>query len=180
MNLIEYNNGLDIHPEALVLKPFKDIYKDDKSKSKDKAMRELAYVYFYCDYKSDFSDILDEKEKEKEIKLVLELPETWKPSNNVLAAIEFYKERQKTPSMHLLEAALQFTKKIKDYYNDIDLFETDKNGKYLHNVTNLQKGISELANQTESLRKLKETVSKEIAEASRIKGGGEKGLYEDI
>ena len=37
---------LNISEEALLLKPFKEIWQRDKSKSKDRAFQELGYIYF--------------------------------------------------------------------------------------------------------------------------------------
>ena len=37
---------LNISEEALLLKPFKEIWQRDKSKNKDKALQELGYIYF--------------------------------------------------------------------------------------------------------------------------------------
>lgn len=180
MNVFELqNNKVVIHPEAYSLKPFKDIWNADKTKDKSKAIKELAFIYWYCDFKSDFSDILNEEDKQHEIKNIIGLPEKWKPTKKIEDAIEFYKDRQRTSSMYLLEAAQKFTQKLKEFYETVDLNEKDQNGKYLHNIPQLQKGISELASQTEALRKLKETVSKEIEEQSRIRGGGDIGYFED-
>lgn len=173
------NNKVIIHPAAYVLKPFKDIWEADKTKNKTKALKELAFVYYYSDYKSDFSDILNDEEKINEIKKIVELTNDWKPSAMVKKAISFYKERQKTPSMHLLDSALAFTEELKNFYETVNLKETDKNGKPIWNIAQLQKGVGELANQTESLKKLKDAVAREIAEGSRIRGGLELGIYED-
>ena len=45
---------LNISEEALLLKPFKEIWQRDKSKNKDKALQELGYVYFISDPRSDY------------------------------------------------------------------------------------------------------------------------------
>jgi hypothetical protein len=179
MNLFEYDKKLIIHPEAYLLIPFRDILKADKTKNKDKAMKELAYVYYFCDYNSDFSNVLDEADRIVEIKAALELSDQWQPSDLVLKAIKFYRDRQRTPSMHLLETALNFTEKIKNFYDDIDLYEKDKSGKYIHNIVQLQKSMSELPSQVDTIKKLKEVVEKEIGEASSVRGGKEVGIYED-
>ena len=135
MELFELkDNKVNIHPAAYTIGPFKPILKQAKTK----AIKEMAFIFFFTDYKSDFSDILDPKEKEQEVKKIVELPENWEPSPDVLKAIEFYKERQRTPSMHLLETALQFTEKLKKYYDEVDLNERDDKGKPIHNIQSLQ------------------------------------------
>lgn len=70
MELFELNKttyDVDINPNALLLKPFKVIYNRDRSKSKEKALKELAYVYFFTDIKSDYQYIVDEDLRSDEI-----------------------------------------------------------------------------------------------------------------
>ena len=38
-----------ISEEALLLKPFKAIWDRDRTKSKDRALDELGFIYFFCD-----------------------------------------------------------------------------------------------------------------------------------
>lgn len=178
MELFELvKNNVQVHPAAYMLGPLKPIL---KQRSKDKVKKELAYVYFFADFKSDFADILDDKERSAEIKHILELPNDWEPSEDVLNAVEFYKDRQSTSSMHLLETALQFTKKLKKFYDEVDLNERDEKGKPIHNVRALQQSASELSEMTDNLKSLREAVSKEVEEQSRVRGGGQIGYFEDV
>ena len=59
---------LNISEEALLLKPFKEIWQRDKSKNKDKALQELGYIYFMSDPRSDYQYLVDEEERSKAIK----------------------------------------------------------------------------------------------------------------
>ena len=69
MNLFEMNNGvLRIQPEAYALIPFKLLWDRDKSKDKNTALSELAYVYYMADYTSDFADIVDLEDRDKEVR----------------------------------------------------------------------------------------------------------------
>ena len=43
-----------IEPEALMLAPFKALWKRDKSRDKSRAMQELAFIYFMGDPRSDY------------------------------------------------------------------------------------------------------------------------------
>jgi len=45
-------NVLQIAPEALVVQEFHKIWKRDKTKTKDRALRELAYIYHTTDFQS--------------------------------------------------------------------------------------------------------------------------------
>ena len=60
MNLFEISEGqLQIQPEAYALRAFKVLWDRDKTKGKDKAIIELAFVYFMTDFKSDFTDVIE-------------------------------------------------------------------------------------------------------------------------
>jgi len=84
------NNQLVISEEAYILIPFKAIWDRDKTKLKEKALAELGFVYFMEDYKSDFSDIVNDEERSTEITSVLGLPSGWKEDAVVRNAREFY------------------------------------------------------------------------------------------
>ena len=56
--IIEKNKVI-ASPEALLIKEFKDIWDSDKFLSKDRAVSELAYVYFTTDYKSIYQSYPD-------------------------------------------------------------------------------------------------------------------------
>lgn len=91
MNLFTYEGyKLTISPEALVLKPFKQIWDRDKSKNKEKAIQELGFIYFFCDIRSDYQYIVNEADRELAIKEGEGLPQSWKPDVKVKEAIEFY------------------------------------------------------------------------------------------
>ena len=99
MNLFKYEGyKVNISPEAMMLKPFKEIYDRDKSKSKDKAFLELAYIYFYCDPRSDYQYIIDPIDKDKAIREGLDLLK-WKPDKKITEAIEFYNSFKSTSSL---------------------------------------------------------------------------------
>ena len=106
MNLFELKNwDLQIQPEAYALAPFKALISRDKTKNKAVGIKELAYIFYMTDYKSDFINIIDEEERDEQVKKFVELPKEWKPDKKVLEAIEFYKQRSTTTSLLLLEDA---------------------------------------------------------------------------
>ena len=73
-----------------MLKPFKDLWKRDKSKNKEIALQELAYIYFMEDSRSDYQVYIDREERSKQVKLGEGLRENWSPDRLVQAAQEFY------------------------------------------------------------------------------------------
>ena len=70
MHIFEFSKTsykVNIAEEALLLTPFKNLHKRDKSRGKDKAINELAFVWFYADIKSPYQSIIDNDERTEEI-----------------------------------------------------------------------------------------------------------------
>ena len=91
MKLFKYEGyEVKVAPEALNLKPFKKLWDRDKSKNKEKAINEFAFLYFYCDPRSDYQYIVDDESRMDAVKQGVGLPEDWKPDALMSAAITFY------------------------------------------------------------------------------------------
>ena len=118
---------LNISEEALLSKPFKEIWQRDKSKSKDKALQELGYVYFISDPRSDYQYLVDEEERSRAIKEGEGIDSKWKPDKVVLDAITFYKSFKPTSAL-LLEDTRFAVDKLRKLLREIDLTEVDNKG----------------------------------------------------
>ena len=68
MRLLVYEGyNLTIDPMALSLKPLKTIWNRDKTEKKERAISEIAYIYFMEDPRSDYQYIIDREERSKAI-----------------------------------------------------------------------------------------------------------------
>lgn len=56
-----------IEDELLLLQPFKKLYKKDKSRDKSSFMNFLTIIYYTYDPRSDYSYIVNEEERLKEV-----------------------------------------------------------------------------------------------------------------
>jgi len=179
MNLFQMDNHkVVIQPEAYTLIPFAKIWDRDKSKDKSTAAAELAFVYYMCDYKSDFDQIVDKEDRASEIAKYLKLPKNFEPDKDIFNAMEFYNQRQKTVTMFLLEDVYSSIDKLRVYFREVDLMEYDKNGKPVHDVMKLTRSIESVAKIVDSLRILEEKVKREKDETG-LRAGRSKGMYED-
>lgn len=180
MNLFEIKDfKLTFSPQALALAPFKQLWNNDKSKDKNIAINELSYVYFMCDYESDYDDIIDEEERSAEILSVLDLPKNWKPDNDVENAIDFYKKRRDGMVMKLFDASKILINKIVEFSKKVNLDERDKNGRLIYNVKQINDMIKQLGATVESVQDLEKMVKREISNNKSKVGSREKNLYED-
>lgn len=181
MELFEIKDDqVTFSPVALSLKPFRAIWDKDKTKGKKKAMAEMAAVYFFADYKSDFAEILDPTEKLDVIKTVIVgMPKDWEPSQHFDEAVEFYKERQQTITTVLVDDAKAAIAKISSFLRNVDLQETDEQGKFVYDVKKINDVIGGLPKTVETVNSLENTVKKEMQQADSMRGGHKKSIFED-
>lgn len=180
--LLQFNSEqeVEIRPELLSIPEFKTIWGRDKTKKKEKARKELTYIYFFADFRSNLV-IFDEKQRREEaIRTIFGGDSDWQPDEKTQAAVDKYRELQETPSMKLLESALRATGKIQDYFDSIDFKERDDKGHPVYKITDVTRSLKEVEDITKSLKKLREQLRQEQEQGDeRVRGGGSKSLFED-
>lgn len=156
---------------------FKIIWDRDKSKNKDKAKTELAYIYFlyhpmsqYLAYSSDEMEAIIVKDLFK--------TETYVPDNDLKQAIKKFKELSETPSTGLLTDARKAVSELRTFLRTVDLSERSKSGLPVYKASEVTKTLSDLDKVEDSLRKLEERVRKEEVSIEKARGGTLGGLME--
>lgn len=164
---------LSFEPEVLAIKEFAALINRDKVKGKPKATAELAYVWFFCDVKSDFLDIIDEEERKAEIISVLDgLPKDWKPDALVEAAIVRYKgfksvvERMLDDNRTILDNMSKYSKAASTNLDE-------------HDMTKIQRFLEGLPKLLNTLASLEDMVLKEKGGMDSHRGNQQKALLED-
>ena len=171
MKLFKYEGyEVRVAPEALSLKPFKKLWDRDKTKSKDNANMELAFLYFYCDPRSDYQYILDDDDRLKAVKEGIGLDSKWKPDKDMENAIKLYKTFE-APSSALLRAALEGVDKVQKLLKDLEPDDTKSLKEYL----TAMKLIPEVA---AMIKEAEKTINEEM-EYGEAKGSIEKTLFDD-
>lgn len=180
IKLFEYEGyEVKVSPEALLLAPFKAIYKRDKHKDKSMAKQELAYCYFMADPRSDYQYILDNEVRSEEVIKGLGMPKDWKPDNIVEHAIEFYSSF-KPISAGLLEDTRAAVDKLRQMLREIDLKATDDKGKPIYTLNVITATIKQIPSLVKDLDEAERTLSKEIAQDAKARGMTEKHVFEDL
>ena len=179
-DLIEINNHLAApSPYTLVIKEFKKLYKRDKSKGKETAMKELAYVYFRCNHNSPYA-IYDGEEKDGKIKNSLFGEESkWKSDVVVEAACDRYINLMDTHAILLLKSARNSIKKLEKYFDDVDLTLLDDNGKPIYSAKDLVANLTKVGDVVQGLSKLEDIVKREEQERASTRGGVELNKYNE-
>ena len=179
MKLFKYDSyKVVISEEAMAIKAFRDIWEADKTADKTMAVQELGYVYFMCDPRSDYMVISDEAERSAAIREQEGLPDKWKPGKRVEAAMDLYRSF-KPPSAILLEDIRASVDKLRATLRDMDLTATDQSGKPLIKANDYVAALERLMKLYPALKEAERAMSSDMAEAGRMRGGGEKTVFED-
>ena len=160
--------------------PFKKILKRDKSRDKDRALKEMLFIYYYSDIKSDYL-IIESKFRIEEIKKDIGLPEDWKIDSVLQEAIDFYEERSLTVVGKLYKNALAAANDISEYLTKTKelLEERDERGKPVTTLTTIVGGISKIKTVMQDLKAAeKELIKERIETEGKMKGKQSMGMFE--
>lgn len=183
MRLFEMVNwDLRIREEAWSLLAFKKLLDRDKSKDKSTVLKEMAFIYFYTDLRSDYAIISDIEVKVKEIKKDIDLPEEWEIDADMREAIEMYEKQSKTIITKLYEDAMTSANAIGSYLRDTDILlkERDDNGKVVTTVSTITSALNNVNKLIKELKVLEKEVVKEQKELEgRSKGSQTMSIFEE-
>jgi hypothetical protein len=181
-------DDIKVTPEALMVKEFKELWKKDKSKGKEKAKIQLSYVYYFSDWESPYAKYIEEERQERIVN-DLGMKLEWVKGTDIRLAIDRYAELTMTTSMLLLQDAKVAVNKLRGYFREVDLAALyfrevdlaalDKNDKPIYRANDLTSNLKAIGGVIKGLKELEDEVKKEQMDTSSIKGGGQKGFFED-
>lgn len=178
MNLFSKVNGeIVISEAAYMLKPFKLIYNRDRTKYKEKALQELAFVYFMCDPRSDYKAEVDENVRIAKIKEGEGMEESWKPDKLIKEAMEFYNSFS-TSSALLLEDTRMMAYKARKVMNMIDIESIENTEEAVDILDKILKALKNVPNLVKDLDAAERAVASEIIQEDNVRGNIEKSYFE--
>lgn len=160
---------LQVSEEAWGLSPFKAILKKDKNRNKELAFKEMLFIYYYVDIRSDYMYLTDDKIRLNEIKKDIKLPEDWKIDKTVEEALEFYKKMSITPTAKLYKSALKAADDIAKYLEMTDVLLAERTDKGSV-VTPLSTVTASLKAVPVIMRDLKSAYKELLAEQKELEG----------
>lgn len=155
------------------------LHNADRTQNKDKFMNFLSIVYFTYDPRSDYSYIVDDELRLKEVcdSNGFDIP---KFNKQELECIELYKKLTTTISAELLRSTKVAVDKVRKFLEDIDLTEVDDKGRLVYPINTVTAAIKQVPQLAKEVREAEKIVAKEIEEQGRARGGNEnKKLFED-
>ena len=183
MKLLEFKDyRLNVSDEAFLVKPIRKIFNSDRSVNKENFFKQMSYLYFMMDPRSDYSYIIDEDERALAIIEQEGLEPKFKPSKELQEAMEIYKKLTTTTSTMLLQDTRIAVDKVRQFLRDVDLNAVDqKTGRPIYTVSSVTTAIKQIPQLAKDLMETEKLVAKEIEEQGRARGGNEKKkLFEDF
>ena len=163
MNVFNYdslNKQLEINePEIFLVREFKALLERDK----ERAFKELTYIFLALDYKSIYSQYTEYERHEEALN---DSGITEKMFNDPLfreACRKYRSLQDSNKSIKLLNAARNAADQFVDYFETIiDLNERDQNGKPVFSAEKVMKEMAQLSKVHEQLVALEAQVKQEL------------------
>lgn len=172
-----YDFKLQVDPLVYTIKVFSDLNKRDRTVNKSQFEKELSFIYFVYDPRSDLQFITDEKERIIRVKELIGLDGKFVIDTLLKKAIEVYVSMTETTSSLLLKDIKNGVDKVRTYIKDANV-DDDTFDKYI-------KALSTLVPLSQKISEVEKTVIKEVEELSDMRGnkqqtildGGFDGLF---
>ena len=172
---------LKVADEALLIKPIRKLFHQDRSASKEQFYRQMSYLYFMVDPRSTYSYILNEEDRAKAIIEQEGLDADFKPSALLQEAMEIYRKHTITPSQELLNAALIAAHTVSDFLKRPDILtDVDDKGKPKYQISSITAALKNVEGIVSSLQNLQKKVENEITEQSKTRGSQELTILDEV
>lgn len=173
------NYNLIIAPEALTIKPLGVLWKRDRTVNKDRALKELGYLYHMYNPASDYRlNNPDEEERKAEVIRDEGIPPLWLEDRDMKNAIEYYKNSPAvdTAELQVLDTFLTVLKKASDFCMEFSFDDQEDPVRAMKDIASTTKIIPDLM---ASIRESKKILYNSIDSGARVRGGGAKSIGED-
>jgi len=172
---------LVVSEEAWGLLPFKVILDRDKSKDKEQAIKEMLFVYYFADVKSNYLH-MDETDRTEEIKKDIGLDSDWQVDVEVATAIDFYRNRSESVIEQLYTKSLKAASDIGDYLANTKalLYERDNNGRPVNDISKITNAVQKVPKLMADLKSAyKEVVKEQEDNENKTKGARQFNTFEE-
>lgn len=182
MKLIEVENyQLKVADEALLVKPIRKLFNQDRSASKEQFYKQMSYLYFMIDPRSTYSYILNEEERAAAIIEQEGLEKDFKPSPLLQEAMDIYKKHTITPSQELLNASLCAARTVSNFLKKPGILEEeDDKGKPKYQISSITSALKNVEGIVASLQNLQKKVENELTEQSKTRGSQELTIFDQV
>jgi len=162
-------------PETLLISPFKEIWKRDRSEKKERALEEFAYIEFSTSMlKSNPYKGYPENIRGSKIVLDIMKKKDWKPDIKVKEGIKKVEEFQNeaSPSLSYHKSVTKANEGLISFFQTVDLDErNEKTGNPLYKPKDITSAINDASRNTTELSMLAKKVEEELFDSVKTKAG---------
>lgn len=154
---------------------------DADGRKRVRGTKEMVYIYFFCDYRSEFHNYPDDTRNEESLSAA-GLPDDHPTSVELLSAMGVYSHHISAGNqvLGLLESARTAVSKLKNNFSKVKIEIEDNDTleimeKKMNITGKLMDNLGKIPKVIKDLDAIEERVKKEASSTSRLKGGAEKG-----
>ena len=153
---------LIIDPLVYTLKAFKRLDQRDRTVGKSQLEKELSFIYFVYDPRSDLQFIVDEQDRIEKARELIGLDNKFKIDNDLQKAIDVYLSMTETSASLLIKDLKVGVEKLRGYLRDAEV-DDETFDKYT-------RALKELIPLSQKLSETERTVIREVEEISNSRG----------
>ena len=153
---------LIVEPIVFSIKAFKRLDQRDRTVNKSQLEKELAFIYFVYDPRSDLQFIVDEQDRIEKARELIGLDNKFKIDNDLQKAIDVYLSMTETSASLLIKDLKVGVEKLRRYLRDAEV-DDETFDKYT-------RALKELIPLSQKLSETERTVIKEVEEISNSRG----------
>ena len=177
MRLIKTENyELKVADEALLVRPIRKLWKQDRSKEKETFYKQMSVLYFTYDPTSNYSYIPLEEDRLKEV-LIQEGISDFHNTADFKEAVEAYRKLVKTPSSELLNDVRLTVDRLRQALKSIDFDALEEKDK-VSAINKVSTVISKIPKLVKDLSEAEKAVSKELEEKGNARGAQELTIFD--
>lgn len=177
MRLIKTENyELKVADEALLVRPIRKLWKQDRSKEKETFYKQMSVLYFTYDPTSNYSYIPLEEDRLKEV-LIQEGISDFHNTADFKEAVEAYRKLVKTPSSELLNDVRLTVDRLRQALKSIDFDALEEKDK-VSAINTVSTVISKIPKLVKDLSEAEKAVSKELEEKGNARGAQELTIFD--
>lgn len=163
-------NKIVLDTEDLAIPPFKEYYNNAKDKAQ--AIKEIEYIIWLYKWNTPY-EAYPEKERDERVRKDVFGTSEWEASIHVQELARRFVEFQETPGTRLLSASRSAAEGL---IEALDIYSKD--GMDIDTAIKVTRILKDVGNIVKSLDTATKQAKAEQADAGRVKGGGQLGLYE--
>ena len=159
--------------ETLLISPFKEIWERDKSKGKENALQEFAYIEFMTSMKKSnpFRQYPEDK-KEEIVKGEVITQVDWHPDVLIEEAIEKLKvfQQEASTTYNYYMSAKTAAEKMQDFFNNVDITAVNpKTFNPLYKPRDITSALNDTEKVLANLKALEKKVEEELYEETKTR-----------